>query len=458
MAGFGRQGERRIAPKPGPRHNLAAALQQYVGELEVPVDRRPVQRGHPVALCGVDISAIAQELLHGGTIAGARGIGNIELFIVEGDSAGGSAKQGRDRHNQAILPLRGKILNVEKARLDKMLSNEEIKALIAAIGSGIGDLELDANKARYHKIILMTDADVDGAHIRTLLLTFFFRYMRPLIERGYLYIAQPPLYKAKIGKKEQYLKDDKALKLFLLEWAREQTALTLSTKKLNAPLWNTLLADLGAYEEILYRTAGVFRLSHEQTDTLARCMQQNSWQLSEGVQALVEKLKPYFPTMIVSVQEQLPTDQLDAPVQHMILFSKANREWSVKLEFFSSPELTQLLELRVPISLLEQGAWTLSVVDKERTVSGSGILPLIANIAQISKPYMSVQRYKGLGEMNPEQLWHTSMDPKTRGLLKVEVGDDLEADAWFATLMGDDVAGRKEFIELNGHFVKHLDV
>lgn len=383
---------------------------------------------------------------------------DCELFIVEGDSAGGSAKQGRDRHTQAILPLRGKLLNVEKARLDKMLSNEEIKALIAAIGSGIGDQELDPNKARYHKIILMTDADVDGAHIRTLLLTFFFRYMRPLIERGYLYIAQPPLYKAKLGKKEQYLKDDKALKMFLLEWARESLTLTAENKKLDPRTWYKLLDILSKYEELLYDISRDFHLSHEHTDALARIAQERKWNLPQELDMLIKRLEHQFPGSVITIQEKTAPDITDAPVHSIFQIQKANREWTVDVDFFSSEEVQELVTVRSKLSILDNQPWILQITDRERALSNTGILPLIAGISQLSKPYMTVQRYKGLGEMNPEQLWETTMNPATRDLLNVAIGDDLEADSWFSTLMGDDVAGRKEFIELNGHFVKHLDV
>lgn len=386
-----------------------------------------------------------------------------ELFIVEGDSAGGSAKGARDRHNQAILPLRGKILNVEKARLDKILSNEEIKALIAAIGCGIGAEEFDANKARYHKIILMTDADVDGSHIRTLLLTFFFRYMQPLIEKGYLYIAQPPLYKAKIGKKEQYLKDDKAFKQFLFDWAAEQTALFIADKELSPDEWHKLLNVLNVYDDHLQKVSAHFKVTYEQVHQLALIMSQ--YPEAEAAEINPEKLvafiQEHMRTHVVSHSRgnipEIPADEVIAAPTH-IVFTLLNKIWRIPIQFFTSNELAELIIQLKTLSKVQMNSFKLQVVEKERSISGKGIMSLMNAIKQISKPYMTVQRYKGLGEMNPDQLGETAMNPESRQLLKVAIEDALEADSWFSTLMGDDVGGRRQYIEEYGHFAKNLDV
>ncbi len=386
---------------------------------------------------------------------------DTELFIVEGDSAGGSAKGARDRANQAILPLRGKILNVEKARIDKIFANEEIKALISAIGCGIGKEEFDVAKARYHKIILMTDADVDGAHIRTLLLTFFFRYMQPVIENGYLYIAQPPLYKAKIGKKEQYLKDDSALKQFLFDWAQDQTSLIIGGKEVDAAQWHSMLTQIMAYDDALQTASENFRIAFEHAHRLTNFMRKSKWEHKEGVTALLEALKKNLPQYLVSIEQgnlAPEASQEEIELKTNVVFKILNKQWSVRLDFFNSPETQKLQDLLNPLEQLETSPWTLAIIGKDRSVTGTGVTKLIDAISAISKPYMTIQRYKGLGEMNPDQLGETSMDPQTRQLLKVTIEDALEADSWFTTLMGDDVTGRRDYIEEFGHFVKNLDI
>lgn len=391
-----------------------------------------------------------------------------ELFIVEGESAGGSAKGGRDRANQAILPLKGKILNVEKARLDKILSNEEIKCLISAIGSGIGE-DFDVNKARYHKIILMTDADVDGSHIRTLLLTFFFRYMRPLIDKGYLYIAQPPLYKAKIGKKEQYLKDDSALTQFLFDWAQEQTQLMIDEKEIDAQAWNTSLTDIRAYDEKLNTTSIDFKISTNQCDALVAALRNNPWESDQNIELFVKKLQQSFPDYTIALEEQAGSDEWieedGETKEHMqttsiptITFKMLSRKWSIPVHFFSSADAKRLVTMLSRLSRIQDNEWVLHIIGKERFIAGKGALEFLSAIRAISKPFMNIQRYKGLGEMNAEQLWETSMDPLFRSLLRINVEDALEADHWFSTLMGEDVKGRKEYIEDFGKFAKNLDV
>lgn len=392
---------------------------------------------------------------------------NAELYIVEGDSAGGSAKQARDRFTQAILPLRGKILNVEKARLDKILANEEIKALIAAVGAGITD-DFNIEKARYHKIILMTDADVDGSHIRTLLLTFFFRYMKPLVEKGYLYIAQPPLFKVKIGKKEQYIKDEQGLKDFIRDWAKDNAQLIIENKTLETKDFHELLRHVYLYGKLIEDAGFKFKLTLEQCSFLIDFLRKNSAVPVNDPNKLFEALQKYVAPQqveLISQDNSIKNESGETPEtvaalslrKYFFKFKRPDYSWMVNADFFISPEVVKLLAQSKNVEMLDK-KWTLKVLEKDRFITGQNILEFIHSLSKLSKPYMSIQRYKGLGEMNPEQLWETSMDPEKRTMLQVSVHDALEADQWFDTLMGDDVSGRKTFIEENGQFVKNLDV
>ncbi len=383
-----------------------------------------------------------------------------ELYLVEGDSAGGSAKQGRNRKMQAILPLKGKILNVERARFDKMISSQEVGTLITALGCGIGREEYNPDKLRYHKIIIMTDADVDGSHIRTLLLTFFFRQMPELVERGYIYIAQPPLYKLKKGKQEQYIKDNDALETYLISNAIDELALHVSPEApaINGSALASVIADYQVSQKSLQRLTqrypaslldGLLELDAFKADHNHERDYVESW--AEQLRVAIEKLQPSLRPEISleAFERENAQGEKSAHYWPRVTVYVHNLPHSYLLDagLLNSAEYARLLKnSKSWFSLLEDGAY---LQKGDRRIQVSSFHQVWQHILQDSRRGMMIQRYKGLGEMNAEQLWETTMDPENRNMLQVTIDDAIEADRMFSCLMGDDVEPRRAFIEEN---------
>ncbi|MCH7337889.1 DNA topoisomerase (ATP-hydrolyzing) subunit B [Acinetobacter sp. NIPH 2699] len=383
-----------------------------------------------------------------------------ELYLVEGDSAGGSAKQGRNRKMQAILPLKGKILNVERARFDKMISSQEVGTLITALGCGIGREEYNPDKLRYHKIIIMTDADVDGSHIRTLLLTFFFRQMPELVERGYIYIAQPPLYKLKKGKHEQYMKDNDALETFLISNAIDELSLHVSADApaITGQALASVIADYQVSQKSLQRLTqrypaslldallelDAFKIDHNHEREYVE-----AW--AEQLRGAIEKLQPSLRPEITleAFDRENAQGEKSAHYWPRVTVYVHNLPTAYLLDagLLNSAEYARLLKnSKSWFTLLEEGAF---LQKGERRIQVNTFHQVWQHILQDSRRGMMIQRYKGLGEMNAEQLWETTMDPENRHMLQVTIDDMIEADRMFSCLMGDDVEPRRAFIEEN---------
>jgi len=392
-----------------------------------------------------------------------------ELYIVEGESAGGSAKQARSRYNQAVLPLKGKILNVEKARFDKMLSNEEIRTMITVLGTGIGTDDFDISKLRYHKIILMTDADVDGSHIRTLLLTFFYRQLPEIIERGYLYVALPPLYRIKKGKDDRYLKDDTEFEDHILNLGNDTVILNVKSNSEDKEIKGVRLIELlkksTAYDNMLSR---VSKLGGKDARILDAFASANGFRKSylkfgneQELDSHLVKVKEWIVKRYPEITEldwELHEDQEHSSSNIHYKFKDSGRtiKCIIDFDFLNSPDFSEIKNLSESIKNISEPPYYIKEQDTQTSVKSlSEVSDYIMNRG---KKGLNIQRYKGLGEMNPDQLWETTMNPETRILKQVQIEDVVKTDEIFTILMGDQVEPRKNFIETNALNVTNLDI